>query len=85
MWIVRFEAGECKNMKSPKISPLGVECHLGLPGGPWDLELLITGMRTILITGVTPISPFKGIISRVTRPMISSYCYTENLGDVAGA
>ena len=40
--------------------------------GSWVL-VLITGIRTLLIIGVTPISPFKGSISRVISPVISSY------------
>ena len=38
--------------------------------GTW--ELLITGLITLLIPGVAPISPFRRIISRVIIPVISS-------------
>ena len=42
-------------------------------GGPWDLLLLITGIIALLITEVTPLSPFRVIIGRVTSPVMTSY------------
>ena len=47
---------------------------LGLLGGPWDLvTTIITGIIPLLISGVTPISIFRGIVVRVISPVISSY------------
>ena len=58
------------------VTPTNLKLLLLLPlcllGGPWD-ELIITGIITLLIIGVTPTSPFRGIISSVISPVISSY------------
>ena len=35
--------------------------------------LFITGVITLLIIGVTPTRPLRGVISRVLSPVISSY------------
>ena len=45
--------------------PKGVTVQ-DLLGGSWDLV-------TLLIIGVTTIRPFRGVISRVLSPVISSY------------
>ena len=37
-------------------------------GGPWDSE-----SRVLHITGVTPVSPFSGIIIKEESPIISSH------------
>ena len=43
-----------------------------LLGGSWDLtNHLLTGLVTLLILGITPIRPFRGIISRVISTVIS--------------
>ena len=37
--------------------------------------LIITGVITRLMIGVTPIRLFRGVISRVISPVISSYYF----------
>ena len=44
-----------------------------LLGGPWDLLIIYKWIITVLIIGVTPISPFRGIISKVINPIRISY------------
>ena len=46
-----------------------------LLGGPWDLVTTYNWdyIITLLLIGVTPLSPFRGIISRIISPAISSY------------
>ena len=43
-------------------------------GGPWDLVISYSwGIIALFRTGVTSISPFRELISRVISPVISSY------------
>ena len=44
-------------------------------GGPWDLVAAYNWdyNMTLLIIGVTPISPLKGIVRRVERSVIGGY------------
>ena len=42
-------------------------------GGPWDLVTTYSWDNNPTYNWVTPISPFRGIISRVTSPVISGY------------
>ena len=51
---------------------MGRSAYLYIPGDV-TLHVIACGLLTLLIIGVTPISPFKGIISRVISPIISSY------------
>ena len=46
---------------------------LGLLGGPWDLVNTCNWIVTLLVSAVTPISPFRGVLIRVISPVISSY------------
>ena len=45
---------------------------MGVLGGPWDLVTTLTGVITLLVIGLAPINPFRGIISKVVSPVISS-------------
>ena len=40
---------------------------------PMGLSNLVTGIINLLFLGVTPISPFRGILNRVISPVRSGY------------
>ena len=45
-----------------------------LLGGSWDLVTIYNwGYNPFFLIGVTPIRSFRGVISRVISPVISSY------------
>ena len=44
-----------------------------LVAGPWDLGTTSYWLITLLIIGVAPISPFRGILRKAISPIISSY------------
>ena len=46
-----------------------------LLGGSCDLVTIHNWVITLLIIGVTPIRSFRGVVSRVIRPVMSSYYF----------
>ena len=42
-------------------------------GGPWDLVTTYSWDDNLTYNWVTPISPFRGIMSRVISPVITNY------------
>ena len=65
-------------MLTYRVGRLKLQGITGLLVGSWDLVTIYNWdykTITLVIIGVTPLRPFRGFISRVISPVISSYYF----------